>query len=76
MASLVVKGKADNGMIKDRKMREPNCSTFFFFFNEGKFELPGARKGLQITETEMTEEEEEKNDNWQKARELDFAKQG
>lgn len=38
MASLVMKGKARNSVIKARTMRELNCSTHF---NERNVELPG-----------------------------------
>ena len=71
VASLVMKGKAHNSVIKD-KTRELNCFTFFY---ERNYELPGARKGLQIKETKRGEKEEEETGSWPKARELDFSKQ-
>lgn len=53
MASLVVKGNAHNGMIKDMTMRELNSSTFLY---RRSFVLPGARRGWQIRGTEVREE--------------------
>lgn len=66
IASLVMKGNAHISMTKDMTMRELNCSTCLY----GKsFVLPGG----QIRERW---EEEERNVSWQKARELNFSKQG
>ena len=45
----------------------PYCFTFFY---ERNYELPGARKGLQIKETKRGEKEEEETGSWPKAREI------
>lgn len=57
MASLVMKGKAHNSMIKDMTMRELNCSTFLY---ERSFVLPEARRTFPIRETETREGERKK----------------
>lgn len=72
MASLVMKGKTHNSVIKDKTMRELNCSTHF---NERNVELPEARRGLQTREAKRREKEEKETGSWQRARELDFSKQ-
>ena len=72
MGSLVMKGKAHNSVIKDKTMRELNCSTHF---SERNVELPEARRELQIREAKRREKEEEETVSWQRARALDFSKQ-
>lgn len=57
MGSLVMKGKAHNRVIKDKTMRELNCSTHF---SERNVELPEARRELQIREAKRGEKEETK----------------